>query len=83
MMIHLEPISPALEAHLVEVCADELWEGVYCTKAPGHDGSHESTPSPGGCAFTWRSHGHETHDTTSHGTRLDSFLRLMRTGSLR
>ncbi len=85
MMIHLEPISPALEAHLVEICAEELWDGVYCTKEPGHTGSHESSASDGGCSFTWSSHAHNGHSTATGNDRkqLDSFLRLMRTGSLR
>jgi hypothetical protein len=79
---HQDPI----EAHLVEVCAEELWEGVYCVLPPDHTGSHVSAASHGGCSFTWRSPtvaATANQDAPATGATLDSFLRLMRAGTQR
>lgn len=78
MMIHAEPISSVLEASVVEICAEELWDGVYCTLPPGHDGSHVSDASDGGCSLTWRAQPATRGEDVDGGARLDSFLRMMR-----
>lgn len=79
----LDPISPALEASVIEVCAEELWDGVYCVLPPGHVGSHVSDASTGGCSLTWS--GARSTPVDEHGdtARLDSFLRMMRAGTVR
>lgn len=71
-----------VEEALVEVCADELWGGVYCTLPPGHAGSHESSPShAGGCALTWRADGSAQTPTVPSPAHIDSFLRMVRGAS--
>ncbi|MBA3457910.1 MAG: hypothetical protein H0T42_32810 [Deltaproteobacteria bacterium] len=68
---------------LIEVCADELWGGVYCTLPPGHHGSHESAPShDGGCALTWRADATPVKPAAPSTAHIDAFLkRLSRTSS--
>lgn len=66
------------EQGLVEVCADELWGGVYCTLPPGHCGSHESAPShDGGCALTWRADATPAEPTRPSAAHIDSFLLML------
>ncbi len=63
---------------LIEICADELWGGVYCTLPPGHAGSHESAPShEGGCALTWRADGAATKPVRPSAAHIDSFLLML------
>ena len=63
---------------LVEICADELWGGVYCTLPPDHGGSHESAPShEGGCALTWRADATPAKPTRPSAAHIDSFLQLL------
>ena len=65
------------EPALVEICADELWGGVYCTLPPGHHGSHESAPShDGGCALTWRA-AMPAKPTPPSAAHIDSFLQML------
>ncbi|MDB4961232.1 MAG: hypothetical protein JWP01_1231 [Myxococcales bacterium] len=68
------------EVGLVEICADELWGGVYCTLPPGHAGSHESVPSSeGGCSLTWRAAVAPTPAAVrASSEQLESFLRMVR-----
>jgi hypothetical protein len=68
------------EIGLVEICADELWGGVYCTLPPGHAGSHQSAPSTvSGCALTWRAATARTPESVSaNAAQLESFLRMVR-----
>jgi len=71
------------EEVLTEICADELWGGVYCTLPPGHCGSHESAPSQdGGCALTWRADATPTKATTQSQPHIESFLKLLSRTSL-
>jgi hypothetical protein len=78
----MEALMFTSEEVLVEVCADELWGGVYCTLPPGHAGSHESSPShDGGCALTWRAKVTQvTHELPSN-VHLDSFLKMVRSAT--
>ena len=84
-MLRAEPMEPMMftvEEALVEVCADELWGGVYCTLPPGHAGSHESAPSHiGGCTLTWRAHGTAAPETVPSPAHIDSFLRMVRSAT--
>jgi len=74
----MEPMMFTVEEALVEVCADELWGGVYCTLPPGHAGSHESSPSQaGGCALTWRAHVSASTTTAPSPAHIESFLQLL------
>ena len=67
-----------VEEALVEVCADELWGGVYCSLPPGHPGSHESSPShTGGCALTWRANVSAATTTVPSPAHIESFLQLL------
>jgi len=79
--VRLEPMEPMMftvEEALVEVCADELWGGVYCSLPPGHAGSHESSPSRiGGCALTWRAQVTTATETAPSSEHLHSFLQLL------
>lgn len=49
------PVSPTHEPLFVEVCANELWEGVSCLLHAGHSGSHQRPAINGCAALTWRS----------------------------
>lgn len=83
-LAHNDLTAPSLDAHVIEVCAEELWDGVYCVLPPGHTGSHVSAASHGGCSFTWRSPTVTANEEpTTTGATLDSFLRLMRAGTQR
>ncbi len=84
-VVHNDLTALSLDAHVIEVCAEELWDGVYCVLPPGHTGSHVSAASHGGCSFTWRSPiAPVTEEVPSAGgASLDSFLRLMRAGTQR
>jgi hypothetical protein len=81
----MSPVTTTSSTHdddvcLVEICANELWGGVYCTLPPGHAGSHESGPSSeGGCALTWRAAVEPTPAAVRPtGAQLESFLRMVR-----
>lgn len=66
------------EQGLIEVCADELWGGVYCSLPPGHHGSHESAPShDGGCALTWRADATPAKPTAPSTAHIESFLQML------
>lgn len=71
------------EEGLVEICADELWGGVYCNLPPGHAGSHESAPShAGGCALTWRADPTPSKIELPEMPHIESFLRMVRSTSV-
>lgn len=69
------------EALLEEICADELWGGVYCTLPPGHCGSHASTPAhDGGCELTWSAKASAKAEQPSPA-HIESFLRMVRSAT--
>lgn len=69
------------EALLEEICADELWGGVYCTLPPGHCGSHASAPSHiGGCELTWSAQV-SAKPALPSPAHIDSFLRMVRSAT--
>lgn len=80
----MEPLMlTADEDALVEICADELWDGVYCMLPPGHAGSHESAPSSaGGCALTWRADATPSKIELPAMPHIESFLRMVRSASV-
>ena len=79
----MEPLVITVEDALIEICADELWGGVYCTLPPGHAGSHQSAPSHcGGCSLTWRADATPPSPTTPSPAHIDSFLQMLQRTSL-
>jgi hypothetical protein len=78
----MEPMMLTNEEALIEICADELWGGVYCSLPPGHAGSHESSPSHGGgCALTWRADATPPPAPLPAMPHIESFLRMVRGAS--
>jgi len=70
------------ESLLEEICADELWGGVYCSLPPDHCGSHMSTPShDGGCELTWSAKvtAKPVQPSPAH---IESFLRMVRSATV-
>lgn len=79
----MEPTMFTVEESLLEeICADELWGGVYCALPPDHAGSHASTPSHvGGCELTWSAKlaAKPAEPSTAH---IESFLRMVRSATV-